>query len=122
MVDELESIVVDVLPQLPKLNLLLESPRVDGSEGKQPAFSAGSSVLLISQGGCRHGRFDCLRDFENSDALKQTGVVEAQYHCELAPESMHEELKTKLGQSEKQVVIRTETDADIFVPVRAIPF
>ena len=65
VVDELESIVVDVLPQLPKLKLLLESPRVP-MEVKEKvlnqSFSAGSSVLLtFLKVVCRHGRFDCLR-------------------------------------------------------------
>ncbi|MEC8300143.1 MAG: F0F1 ATP synthase subunit delta, partial [Planctomycetota bacterium] len=66
----------------------------------------------------RHGRFDSLRVISRkAKALQQeqTGVVEVRVTtAELVPESMHEELKTKLGQIlEKQVVIRTETDADI---------
>lgn len=122
VVDELESIVVDVLPQLPKLKLLLESPRVP-MEVKEKvlnqSFSAGSSVLLtFLKVVCRHGRFDCLRVISRTATAllqEQTGVVEVRVTtAELVPESMHEELKTKLGQIlEKQVVIRTETDADI---------
>ncbi|MDP7377841.1 MAG: ATP synthase F1 subunit delta [Pirellulaceae bacterium] len=122
VVDELESIVVDVLPQLPKLKLLLESPRVP-MEVKEKvlnqSFSAGSSVLLtFHKVVCRHGRFDCLRVISRTATAllqEQTGVVEVRVTtAELVPESMHEELKTKLGQIlEKQVVIRTETDADI---------
>ena len=122
VVDELESIVVDVLPQLPKLKLLLESPRVP-MEVKEKvlnqSFSAGSSVLLtFLKVVCRHGRFDCLRVISRAATAllqEQTGVVEVRVTtAELVPESMHEELKTKLGQIlEKQVVIRTETDADI---------
>ena len=122
VVDELESIVVDVLPQLPKLKLLLESPRVP-MEVKEKvlnqSFSAGSSVLLtFLKVACRHGRFDCLRVISRTATAllqEQTGVVEVRVTtAELVPESMHEELKTKLGQIlEKQVVIRTETDADI---------
>ena len=122
VVDELESIVVDVLPQLPKLKLLLESPRVP-MEVKEKvlnqSFSAGSSVLLtFLKVVCRHGRFDCLRVISRTATARlqeQTGVVEVRVTtAELVPESMHEELKTKLGQIlEKQVVIRTETDADI---------
>ena len=122
VVDELESIVVDVLPQLPKLKLLLESPRVP-MEVKEKvlnqSFSAGSSVLLtFLKVVCRHGRFDCLRVMSRTATAllqEQTGVVEVRVTtAELVPESMHEELKTKLGQIlEKQVVIRTETDADI---------
>ena len=122
VVDELESIVVDVLPQLPKLKLLLESPRVP-MEVKEmvlnQSFSAGSSVLLtFLKVVCRHGRFDCLRVISRTATAllqEQTGVVEVRVTtAELVPESMHEELKTKLGQIlEKQVVIRTETDADI---------
>lgn len=122
VVDELESIVVDVLPQLPKLKLLLESPRVP-MEVKEKvlnqSFSAGSSVLLtFLKVVCRHGRFDCLRVISRTAIAllqEQTGVVEVRVTtAELVPESMHEELKTKLGQIlEKQVVIRTETDADI---------
>ena len=117
-----ESIVVDVLPQLPKLMLLLESPRVP-MEVKEKvlnqSFSAGSSVLLtFLKVVCRHGRFDCLRVISRTATAllqEQTGVVEVRVTtAELVPESMHEELKTKLGQIlEKQVVIRTETDADI---------
>ena len=122
VVDELESIVVDVLPQLPKLKLLLESPRVP-MEVKEKvlnqSFSAGSSVLLtFLKVVCRHGRFDCLRVISRTAIAllqEQTGVVEVRVTtAESVPESMHEELKTKLGQIlEKQVVIRTETDADI---------
>ena len=122
VVDELESIVVDVLPQLPKLKLLLESPRVP-MEVKEKvlnqSFSAGSSVLLtFLKVVCRHGRFDCLRVISRTATAllqEQTGVVEVRVTtAESVPESMHEELKTKLGQIlEKQVVIRTETDADI---------
>lgn len=122
VVDELESIVVDVLPQLPKLKLLLESPRVP-MEVKEKvlnqSFSEGSSVLLtFLKVVCRHGRFDCLRVISRTATAllqEQTGVVEVRVTtAELVPESMHEELKTKLGQIlEKQVVIRTETDADI---------
>ena len=122
VVDQLESIVVDVLPQLPKLKLLLESPRVP-MEVKEKvlnqSFSAGSSVLLtFLKVVCRHGRFDCLRVISRTATAllqEQTGVVEVRVTtAELVPESMHEELKTKLGQIlEKQVVIRTETDADI---------
>lgn len=122
VVDELESIVVDVLPQLPKLKLLLESPRVP-MEVKEKvlnqSFSAGSSVLLtFLKVVCRHGRFDCLRVISRTSIAllqEQTGVVEVRVTtAESVPESMHEELKTKLGQIlEKQVVIRTETDADI---------
>ena len=122
VVDELESIVVDVLPQLPKLKLLLESPRVP-MEVKEKvlnqSFSAGSSVLLtFLKVVCRHGRFDCLRVISRTATAllqEQTGVVEVRVTtAEFVPESMHEELKTKLGQIlEKQVVIRTETDADI---------
>ena len=122
VVDELESIVVDVLPQLPKLKLLLESPRVP-MEVKEKvlnqSFSSGSSVLLtFLKVVCRHGRFDCLRVISRTATAllqEQTGVVEVRVTtAELVPESMHEELKTKLGQIlEKQVVIRTETDADI---------
>lgn len=122
VVDELESIGVDVLPQLPKLKLLLESPRVP-MEVKEKvlnqSFSAGSSVLLtFLKVVCRHGRFDCLRVISRTATAllqEQTGVVEVRVTtAELVPESMHEELKTKLGQIlEKQVVIRTETDADI---------
>ena len=122
VVDDLESIVVDVLPQLPKLKLLLESPRVP-MEVKEKvlnqSFSAGSSVLLtFLKVVCRHGRFDCLRVISRTATAllqEQTGVVEVRVTtAELVPESMHEELKTKLGQIlEKQVVIRTETDADI---------
>ena len=122
VVDELESIVVDVLPQLPKLKLLLESPRVP-MEVKEKvlnqSFSAGSSILLtFLKVVCRHGRFDCLRVISRTATAllqEQTGVVEVRVTtAELVPESMHEELKTKLGQIlEKQVVIRTETDADI---------
>ena len=122
VVAELESIVVDVLPQLPKLKLLLESPRVP-MEVKEKvlnqSFSAGSSVLLtFLKVVCRHGRFDCLRVISRTATAllqEQTGVVEVRVTtAELVPESMHEELKTKLGQIlEKQVVIRTETDADI---------
>ena len=122
VVDELESIVVDVLPQLPKLKLLLESPRVP-MEVKEKvlnqSFSAGSSVLLtFLKVVCQHGRFDCLRVISRTATAllqEQTGVVEVRVTtAELVPESMHEELKTKLGQIlEKQVVIRTETDADI---------
>ena len=122
VVDELESIVVEVLPQLPKLKLLLESPRVP-LEVKEKvlnqSFSAGSSVLLtFLKVVCRHGRFDCLRVISRTATAllqEQTGVVEVRVTtAELVPESMHEELKTKLGQIlEKQVVIRTETDADI---------
>ena len=122
VVDELESIVVAVLPQLPKLKLLLESPRVP-MEVKEKvlnqSFSAGSSVLLtFLKVVCRHGRFDCLRVISRTATAllqEQTGVVEVRVTtAESVPESMHEELKTKLGQIlEKQVVIRTETDADI---------
>lgn len=122
VVDELESIVVDVLPQLPKLKLLLESPRVP-MEVKEKvlnqSFSAGSSVLLtFLKVVCRHGRFDCLRVISRTATAllqEQIGVVEVRVTtAESVPESMHEELKTKLGQIlEKQVVIRTETDADI---------
>ena len=122
VVDDLESIVVEVLPQLPKLKLLLESPRVP-LEVKEKvlnqSFSAGSSVLLtFLKVVCRHGRFDCLRVISRTATTllqEQTGVVEVRVTtAELVPESMHEELKTKLGQIlEKQVVIRTETDADI---------
>ncbi len=122
VVDELESIVVDVLPQLPKLKLLLESPRVP-MEVKEKvlnqSFSASSSVLLtFLKVVCRHGRFDCLRVISRTATAllqEQTGVVEVRVTtAESVPESMHEELKTKLGQIlEKQVVIRTETDADI---------
>ena len=122
VVDELESIVVDVLPQLPKLKLLLESPRVP-MEVKEKvlnqSFSAGSAVLLtFLKVVCRHGRFDCLRVISRTATSllhEQTGVVEVRVTtAESVPESMHEELKTKLGQIlEKQVVIRTETDADI---------
>ena len=122
VVDELESIVVDVLPQLPKLKLLLESPRVP-MEVKEKvlnqSFSAGSSVLLtFLKVVCRHGRFDCLRVISRTATAllqEQTGVVEVRVTtAELVPESMHEELKTTLGQIlEKQVVIGTETDADI---------
>ena len=122
VVDELESIVVEVLPQLPKLKLLLESPRVP-LEVKEKvlnqSFSAGSSVLLtFLKVVCRHGRFDCLRVISRTATAllqEQTGVVEIRVTtAESVPESMHEELKTKLGQIlEKQVVIRAETDADI---------
>ena len=122
VVDELESIVVAVLPQLPKLKLLLESPRVP-MEVKEKvlnqSFSAGSSVLLtFLKVVCRHSRFDCLRVISRTATAllqEQTGVVEVRVTtAESVPESMHEELKTKLGQIlEKQVVIRTETDADI---------
>ena len=122
VVDELESIVVDVLPQLPKLKLLLESPRVP-MEVKEKvlnqSFSEGSSVLLtFLKVVCRHGRFDCLRVISRTATAllqEQTGVVEVRVTtAESVPESMHEELKTKLGQIlEKQVVIRAETDADI---------
>ena len=83
------------------------------------SFSAGSSVLLtFLKVVCRHGRFDCLRVISRTATAllqEQTGVVEVRVTtAELVPESMHEELKTKLGQIlEKQVVIRTETDADI---------
>ena len=122
VVDELESIVVDVLPQLPKLKLLLESPRVP-MEVKEKVLnlscSAGSSVLLtFLKVVCRHGRFDCLRVISRTATAllqEQTGVVEVRVTtAELVPESMHEELKTKLGQIlEKHVVSRTETDADI---------
>ena len=120
VVDELESIVVDVLPQLPKLKLLLESPRVP-MEVKEKvlnqSFSAGSSVLLtFLKVVCRHGRFDCLRVISRTATAllqEQTGVVEVRVTtAELVPESMHEELKTKLNES-----VRWENITVVFVPV-----
>jgi F-type H+-transporting ATPase subunit delta len=122
VVGQLESIVADVLPQLPKLKLLLESPRVP-LEVKEKvvdqSFATGADVLrTFLKVVCRHGRFDCLRVIaRTARALlqDQLGVVEVRVTtAEAVPESMHEELKTKLGQIlDKQVEIRTETDAEI---------
>jgi len=62
VVDQLESIVADVLPQLPKLKLLLESPRVPlevKDKVVDQSFAAGADVLrTFLKVVCRHGRFD----------------------------------------------------------------
>ncbi len=122
VVDQLESIVVDVLPRLPKLKLLLESPRVPlevKDKVVDQSFSTGADVLrTFLKVVCRHGRFDCLRVISRTARAllqDQLGVVEVRVTtAEAVPESMHEELKTKLGQIlDKQVEIRTETDAEI---------
>lgn len=65
VVSELEELVGSVLPKLPKLVSLLESPRVPLNVKEQVidrAFAAGTSELRrFLKVVCLHGRFDCLR-------------------------------------------------------------
>ena len=66
VVEELESLVADVLNKLPKLDASLSSPRIDASAKDQmldKAFSKKMSLTLLNflKVVARHGRLDCLR-------------------------------------------------------------
>lgn len=122
VVDQLNSVVDDVLPTLPKLKLLLESPRVPVAVKEKvidDAFGKGTKELVtFLKVVCQHGRFDCLRVIARTVTTlyrETTGVVEVLVTtAEDVPASMHGELKSKLGQIlEKDVVIKTATNPDI---------
>lgn len=67
IVDELESLVTDVLDRLPQLDAILSSPRI-GSEEKErildTAFRGRMTPLLLDglKVVAQHGRLDCLRE------------------------------------------------------------
>lgn len=121
LVDEVES-VVDVVGRLPKLRLLLESPRIP-LETKESvidrAFAGGSDVLRrFLKVLCVHGRFDCLRIIARTArrmVQEENRLVEVLVtSAEAIPDSLEATLSDKLSAGlGKQVVIRKRIDPEI---------
>ncbi|MEZ6107874.1 MAG: ATP synthase F1 subunit delta [Pirellulaceae bacterium] len=83
VVSELESLVGELLPQVPQLRTLLESPRVPlpvKEEVIDKAFGAGTDALRrFLKVVCAHGRFDCLKIVSSTARQllrEQRGLVE----------------------------------------------
>ena len=123
VLEELQSLIEDVLDKLPQLREALQSPRLDAEQKialLDRAFGGRMQPLLLTSLKvlARHGRLDCLRAIL-SEAHKLYNEIRGRIEVRVRTatpisaalrEQITQRLTAMLG---KQVVLRTEVDADM---------
>ncbi len=123
VLEELQSLVEDVLGKLPLFREALQSPRLDAQQKVavlDKAFARKMQPVLLNSLKvlARHGRLDCLRSIL-SEAHKLHNEIRGRIEVRVRTatpissairEQITQRLTAMLG---KQVIIRTEVDADM---------
>jgi F-type H+-transporting ATPase subunit delta len=120
---ELESLIEEVWDKLPRLEVMLSSPRVPLDEklvmlDKAFAGRVSSMVLTFLKVICRHGRMDCLRAIRNA-ARKQFNEVTGRVAVQVrTAEPMSDEVRARVTERlsaalGRSVQLTADTDAEL---------